>query len=182
MIMEVKDTTLTRFQFLSEVQRGRKFEREVQGEIKKISFGQTFNNIRIDHMEFDVITADYPLMTFVEIKAYRSNFKRREIKKALIKLVRNCVTVTEDKTLCYKDWVPHKKKWETAGNKKWLLYKLGITLLEGWQFRMVFVVPDKSFIPVLSAIKGKQYSSNLLDVDGFPLLVIPKRRIKEVFC
>jgi len=179
--MELKDTTLTRFQFFSELKRGRKFESEVQEEIGKITFGKIFNNVQIDHMEFDAIIADYPLMTFVEIKAYRSNFRRREIKKALIKLVRNCVTITEDQTLCYKDWVPHKEKWGTTGNRKWLLQKLGIEILEGWQFRMVFIIPDKSFIPVMSAIEGKRLSSNLLDIDGFPLLVIPKRRIKEVF-
>lgn len=179
--MELKDTTLARFQFFGEMERGRKFEKGVQEEIEKTTFGDTFNNVRIDHMEFDAIIADYPLMTFVEIKAYRSNFSREEIKKALIKLVKNCVTITEDKTLCYRDWVPHKEKWETAGNRKWLLKKLGIGILEGWQFRMVFVIPDKSFIPVMSAIKGKRLSSNLLDVGGFPLLVIPKRRVKELF-
>ena len=179
--MKAKDVTLARFQFLSELKRGRKFEREVQEEIEKITFGKTFNNVQIDHMEFDAIITDYPLMTFVEVKAYRSNFSRDEIKKALIKLVTNCVTITEDKTLCYRDWVPHKDKWETAGNKKWLLKKLGIEIFEGWQFRMVLIVPDKSFTPIMSAIKGKRLSSNLLDIDGFPLLVIPKRRIKEIF-
>ena len=153
----------------------------IQEEIKKNTFGDIFNNVRIDHMEFDAIIADYPLMTFVEIKAYRSNFSREEIKKALIKLVRNCVTITEDKTLCYRDWVPHKEKWEISGNRKWLLKKLGIDVFEGWQFRMLFIIPDKSFIPVMSAIEGKRPSSNLLDIDGFPLLVIPKRRVKEIF-
>ena len=179
--MKVKDTTLARFQFLAEMEKGRKFEREAQVEIEKVTFGKTFNNVLIDHMEFDAIITDYPLMTFVEIKAYRSNFSREEIKKALIKLVRNCVTITEDKNLCYRDWVPHKEKWETSGNRKWLLKKLGIEVLEGWQFRMVFIIPDKSFTSVMSAIKGKRPSSNLLDIQGFPLLVIPKRRIKEVF-
>lgn len=177
----MKDITLARFRFFSEMKRGRKFEQAVQEEIEKITFGETFDNVRIDHMEFDVIIADYPLMTFVEVKAYRSNFSRDEIKKALIKLVRNCVTVTEDRTLCYRDWVPHGEKWGTAGNRKWLLQKLEIDILEGWQFRMVLIVPDKSFVSVMSAIKGKSYSSNLLDVDGFPLLVIPKRRIKDIF-
>ena len=46
--MDLKDTTLARFQFFSEVKRGRKFEGEVQKEIAKITFGKTFNNVHED--------------------------------------------------------------------------------------------------------------------------------------
>ena len=179
--MTIEKTTLARFEFLGEMNRGRKFEGEVQKEIKDATCGMAYNNLRIDRMEFDIIVVDYPLMSFVEIKAYRANFKGREIEKALIKLVRNCATVTEDTSLSYRDWVPRSAKWETCGNRKWLLKKLGCTVMGGWRFRMMLIVPDRSFKGIMSAICGKRDSSNLLDIENYPLLVIPRKRIKEVF-
>ena len=179
--MESKGTTLTKFQFLGEIRRGRKFEAEVQEEIRGITMGTAYNNVIFDRMEFDAIVADYPLMTFIEIKAYRSNFSRDQTKKALMKLVRNCVAVTEDANLRYRDWVPVRDRWETMGNRKFLLGKLKVEQFEGWRFRMILIVPDRSFRVIMDQIEGKRIGSNLLDVEGFPLLIIPKRRIKDVF-
>lgn len=180
--MTIKATTLARFEYLGELKRGRKFEREVQKKIEETTFGTVFNNVRIDRMEFDVIIADYPILSFVEVKAYRTDLNRERVKKAMTKLIKNCITVTEDNSLYYRDWIPHIDKWETWGNRRWLLEKLGCNVFEGWQFRMLLIVPDKSFKVLMSLIEGKRPPfSNLLDVEGHPLLVIPKKRIGEVF-
>jgi len=179
--MQSKEATLTRFKFFGDLKRGRKFEDAIQREIREVTFGSTYSNVIVDRMEFDAIVADYPLMTFVEIKAYRSDFSRDRIKKALIKLVRNCVCVTEDVNLSYRDWVPVRNRWETVGNRKFLLRKLKLDEFDGWRFRMMLIVPDKSFRPIMEQIEGKRMGSNLLDIEGFPLLLIPRRRIKEVF-
>lgn len=179
--MKSKGTTLARFQFFSDLKRGRKFEDTIYGEIKEVALGSTYRNVIVDHMEFDTIVADYPLMTFVEIKAYRSDFSRDRIKKALMRLVRNSVYVTEDANLSYRDWVPVRDRWETMGNRRFLLEKLKLERIEGWRYRMVLIVPDKSFRPIMEQIGGKRIGSNLLDVEGYPLLVISQRRIKDVF-
>ena len=179
--MESKETTLRRFQFFNDLKKGRKFEKETQREIEEVTVGNMYRNVIIDRMEFDAIVADYPLMSFVEIKAYRSNFSRDRIKKALIKLVRNCVYVTEDANLNYRDWVPVRERWATMGNRKFLLGKLKLDEWDGWRFRMILIVPNKSFKQIMAQIEGKRKGSNLLDIEGFPLLVIPRRRINEIF-
>jgi hypothetical protein len=180
--MTVETTTLAKFEFMGELKRGRKFEREVQKKIEELTFGTSYNNVIIDRMEFDVIVADYPLLSFVEVKAYRTDLKRAKAKEAMIKLMKNCITVTEDDSLHYRDWVPRRDKWETCGNRRWLLKKLGCTVFEGWQFRMLLIVPDKSFNVLTSLIDGSRPPfSSLIDVEGYPLLVIPKKRINDIF-
>lgn len=180
--MITKPTTLARFEFLGRMEGGRKFEGEVQKKVEETTFGRAFNNVQIDRMEFDIIVADYPILSFVEVKAYRKDLNRMRTKEAMIKLIKNCVTVTEDDSLYYHDWVPRIKKWETFGNRRWLLKKLGCTIFEGWRFRMILIVPDKSFKVLMSLIEGKMPPfSNLLDIEGYPLLVIPKKRIGEIF-
>lgn len=173
------------FEFQKAIEKGKKYEAKIQGEIEYISHGEVFNNVRLGNIcEFDVIVADYPLMIFVEIKAYRQNLRPERVRKAVRKLRHDAFTVVEDETLQYRCWTPclsRKKGNGTITNKELLFEKLELEIKEGWKFRLVLIVPNKVFGSVITCLTSYRYSGNIFNIYGIPLLVIPEKRVYEVF-
>jgi len=179
--------------FEKAMKKGKKYESRIQDKIKKVSSGEVFFNVNISNYgEFDAIVADYPLLSFIEIKAYRTNLVWRRARAAANKLRKLCLKVTEDPVAHYHylSWIPRPRTYDDAHvyltNLQLLFKKLSMDVVDGWKFRMILIVPDKSYETVLLALKGKPNSNNrppinLFEGDGPTLIVIPEKRIKEVF-
>ncbi|MDY6957728.1 MAG: hypothetical protein SVK08_01090 [Halobacteriota archaeon] len=175
------------------MERGKKFEKSIQNDLTKASSGDVYCNVRVSHMyEFDAIVAEYPVLTFIEIKAYRSDMSPSRARVAARKLRRNCVDVTTNEEKWRVSWIPYSKSTvenEKLTHKERLFKKLEIDITEGWKYRMMLIVPDISYDIVLKSLSGDfmdksrhtKYAKNLFDVEGIFLTVIPRKRIKDVF-
>ena len=179
--------------FEKQMKKGKIYEAKVQSEIKEASPGEVYINVAVGNIcEFDAIVADYPILSFIEIKSYRSNIVPRRARSAVNKFREDCLKMVEDPTAYhrYRSWIPLPCSRDITQayltNLQLLFEKLSITITEGWNFRMILIVPNKSFEVVLSTLRGKpnpdgKSSHNLLNGDGPVLIVIPEKRIKEVF-
>ena len=177
--------------FEEAMKRGKRYEAKVQQEIAKCSPGSVYSNVRVGCIcEFDVVVADYPVLSFVEIKFYRANLEPNRVRSA-IRIFRNhCKRVTEEGASWKKKWIPYVPKTDNGAdtNKDVLFKKLSLFIPESWRYRMILIVPNKSIDVVLSSlnetkafIPQKKQGQNLVFVDGIPLLAIPEKRIEEVF-
>ena len=179
--------------FQKAMKKGKVYESRVQQKIQKVSSGNVFLNVVLGNLcEFDTIVADYPILSFIEIKAYRNNLVWGRARGAANKLRRLCLKVTEDTNVYrrYRTWVPRPHPRGTGSaqltNLELLFEKLTLNITEGWSFRMFLIVPDISYSTVLLALKGgskpnNDLPKNLLYGDGPCLIVIPEKRINEVF-
>ena len=178
-------------QFKERMKKGKVYEAKVQSEIREASPGAVFPNVRVGSIcEFDVIVADYPTLSLVEIKYYRSNLDPNRVRVAVRKFRNHCKRATEDNSKWKRKWTPYipqaDPEFGTITNKELLFRKLSLHVSEGWKYRMVLVVPNKSFDIVLNSLNESQLhyqkaDHNLLLIAGIPLLVIPEKRIGEVF-
>jgi hypothetical protein len=188
--MSMNETEKTGFE--EAMKRGKRYEARVQQEIAKCSSGSTYPNVRVGCIcEFDVVVADYPVLSFVEVKFYRANLEPNRVRTA-IRLFRNhCKRVTEEKADWKKKWIPYLPQVDpsvsTNTHKDTLFKKLSLFIPEGWRYRMILVVPNKSIDAVLGSLNenkmpsSKKHAQNLRLVDGIPLIAISEKRINEVF-
>ena len=179
--------------FKKQMEVGKKFERKVQTLLETHSPGQVFRNVRVGSLcEFDAIVADYPLMTFVEIKRYRSDLRPSRVKKAVIKLQSDCKTIVNSTKRWPCTWIPYRNKRNEVEKgevtkMELLLNKLNIKTTEGWRFRMMLIVPNDSYHTVLSALHSnfrenkESYPNNLVEIEGTPLIVLRNSAIEETF-
>jgi Holliday junction resolvase-like predicted endonuclease len=183
--MTLEETKRPGFEFKKAIEKGKKYEAKIQSKIEEVSQGSVFNNVRIRAIcEFDAIVADYPILTFVEIKAYRQNCRRARVRQAVRKLKQDACEVVEDESLKYSCWTPYISREKDRGevtNRELLFKKLELGIREGWKFRLVLIVPNKVLGRVMACLISHRYSDNVLDIDGVPLLVIPEKRINDVF-
>lgn len=169
---------------------GKKYERKVQTLLETHSAGQVFRNVWIGHMEFDAVVEDYPVLTFVEIKRYRSDFNVSRVRQAVMALREHCTCIVNSTRQYNEVWIP-RGKWNVENGKvsrfELLLNKLDIKLIDGWRFRMVLIVPDKVYARVITALRGhfmkfaKTYPRNVVEMDGIPLVVIRDGAISSTF-
>lgn len=176
--------------FEEAMKRGKRYEARIQQTIAKYSSGSVYPNVRVGSIcEFDLIVADYPVLSFVEIKFYRANLTPNRVRNEVRKFRNYCKRVTEEGQQWRRNWIPYSPLIipATATNKDILFKKLSLFIPEGWRYRMILVVPNKSIDIVLSSLNetkvptSQKYGQNLLLVDGIPLLAIPEKHIKEVF-
>ena len=190
--MSLESTKSTRFQFRAKMKKGKIFERKIQDEITKWSYADVFNNVQVGNIcEFDVVVADYPILTFIEIKAYRRNMKPERARYAISKLRKKCINATKENLKWNRYWTPCLSDKTEAGfvtNKELLFKKLGYDMIEGWRYRMMLIVPDISYEVVVKALTGEfmirstnKCPKNVIDIEGIPLIVIPAKKIKDVF-
>jgi hypothetical protein len=155
--------------------------------------GQVFRNILVGSLcEFDAVVEDYPVMTFVEIKRYREDFKPDRVRRAVIKLREDCTTIVNSTEKWNCTWLPYRNKRQESEKGKvtkmeLLLAKLNIKQTEGWRFRMVLIVPHEIYYKVLLSLHGyfvksdKGNPKNLIEIDGIPLLVVRDTAIEGAF-
>lgn len=178
--------------FKKQMEVGRKFERKVQDLLETHSPGQVFRNVRVGTYEFDAIIEDYPVMTFIEVKRYREDFKPDRVRKAAIKLRENCAVIVESTERWPCEWLPYinKQRESQKGNvtrMELLLRKLNIEQVEGWRFRMVLIVPHDIYYKVILSLQGyfvkrdTGIPKNLIDIDGIPLLIVRDTAIEGAF-
>lgn len=182
--------------FKKQIGDGKKFERKVQTLLETHSPGQVFRNVTMGRIcEFDAIIMEYPLMTFIEIKRYRSDFNGQSVRRAVIKLRNDCTKAVYDADQRDHSWTPHGlPSCERKNRRKGMVThfevlcdKLNIQPIDGWRFRMVLIVPDAVHKKVLYFLEGSfrkahtRYPHNLIDVDGIPLHVLRERAIPTVF-
>lgn len=176
--------------FKEAMKRGKRYEAKVQQEIAKYSPGSVYLNVRVGSIcEFDVVVADYPVLSFIEIKFYRANLTPNRVRNEIRKFRNYCKRVTEEGQHWRKNWIPYlpQENPDVVTNKDVLFKKLSLFIPEGWRYRMILIVPNKSIGIVLSSLNEtevpsfKKYGQNLLFVDGIPLLAISEKRIKEIF-
>lgn len=187
--MSSNETEKARFE--KAMKRGKRYEAKVQQEIVGCSPGSVYLNVRVGSGEFDVVVADYPVLSFVEIKFYRSNLTPNTARSAIRKFRNYCKRVTEEKSDWERKWIPYVPQVDpgvsTNSNKDILFKKLSLFIPESWRYRMILVVPNKSINLVLDSLNQtkpfslRKQGQNLVLVDGIPLLAIPEKRIKEVF-
>lgn len=172
------------------MKKGKKYEGRIQRKIEESSEGQIYNNVQVGNIcEFDVIVADYPLLTFVEIKAYRLNMKKKALLANIRKLKRDCVDVTTDPYRWNRSWTPCLSKVRTNGiasNLEVLFNKLEVDITEGWKYRLCLIVPDRVYERVLNYLHPtyppiKTIPSNVIEIEGLPLVVIKEKNIKNAF-
>lgn len=179
-------------QFKERMKKGKVYEARVQEELEKHSRGEVFKNIKISQLcEFDAVIVDYPLVTLIEIKFYRPNLIPSQVRQHAWKLQRICNRIMESSSQCSISWCPYHARKRHISNVTFLevLYsKLGLTITEGWKFRMMLIVPKKSYNLVLASLRGDhlkancvQILHNVIGIKGIPLIVIPEKRIEEVF-
>ena len=177
-------------EFKEAMKRGKRYEAKVQQEITKYSLGSVYPNIRIGSIcEFDLVVADYPILSFVEIKFYRANLTPNRVRSEIRKFRNHCKRVTEEGQHWRRNWIPYLPQVnpDIVTNKDVLFKKLSLFIPEGWRYRMILVVPNKSIDVVLNSLNEtkisspKKHNQNLRLVDGIPLLAISEKRIKEVF-
>lgn len=176
--------------FKEAMKRGKRYEAKVQQEITKCSPGSVYLNVRVGNIcEFDVVVADYPILSFVEIKFYRANLTPNRVRTEICKFRNHCKRITEEGEHWRKNWIPYlsQANLDILTNKDILFKKLSLFIPEGWRYRMILVVPNKSIGIVLNSLNETKAPSpqkqgqNLRLVDGIPLLAIPEKHIKEVF-
>lgn len=176
-------------EFKEAVKKRKIYEAKVQQEIAECSPGAVYQNVWVGNGEFDVVVADYPVLSFVEIKFFRTNLNPNRVRHAIRKFRNYCKRVTEEGTDCKRNWLPYVPQTDSkrVTNKDILFKELSLFIPEGWRYRMVLVVPNKVIDIVIGSInETKAFSSqkqgqNFLLVDGIPLLAIPEKRIKDVF-
>lgn len=187
--LKVKDLSGFEYRRYS-MKKGKKYEGRIQRKIEESSEGQIYNNVQVGNIcEFDVIVADYPLLTFVEIKAYRLNMKKKPLLANIRKLKRDCVEVTTDPYQWNRSWTPCLSKVTTNGvasNLEVLFNKLELGFTEGWKYRLCLIVPDRVYKLTLSHLHPtypplKSIPSNVVSIDDLPLVVIKEKNIKNAF-
>lgn len=179
--------------FKKQIEVGRKFERKVQTLLETHSPGQVFRNVQVGTLcEFDVVVEDYPVISFVEIKRYREDFKQDRVRMAIRKFRKNCTTVTTNADTYDRTWLPYRNKRNERDSGEvtyfeLLLNKLNIQQTEGWRFRMILIVPHEVYYKVIVSLAGYSMNSNkgipknLIDIDGIPLLIVRDTAIEGVF-
>ena len=177
--------------FEKQMKKGKIYEAKVQQEIAECSPGSVFRNVRVGSIcEFDLVVADYPVLSFIEIKFYRSNLSPNKVRSAIRKFRNHCKRVTEEGLDWKRKWIPYVPDTQSGivTNKDILFKKLSLPISsEGWRYRMILIVPDKSIDAVLDSLNEtkpftpQKQGQNLRLVDGIPILVIPEKRIKAVF-
>lgn len=178
-------------QFKERMEKGKVYEGKIQQEIVKSSSGEVYLNVRAGAGEFDVLVADYPVLSFVEIKFFRANLTPGRVRGTIRKFRNHCKRITEEEPSWKKKWIPYVPLMDSdsgTSHKDALFKKLSLFIPESWRYRMILIVPNKSINIVLESLnetkafipKTKQWQ-NLVIVDGIPLLAIPEKRIKDVF-
>ena len=178
--------------FKSNMEVGKKFEHKIQTHIETHSPGQVFRNVRVASLcEFDAIVEDYPLLTFVEIKRYRSDFNNGSIRSEVRKFRKHCTSVVNNIDKRDHIWLPYQNKKNEKKNGETtyfelMLNKLNIQPAEGWRFRMILIVPNAVYHKIVVVLQGyfnkhTQYPNNLIDIDGIPLIVIRESAIETTF-
>nr|QNO41454.1 hypothetical protein CIDILJJO_00001 [Methanosarcinales archaeon ANME-2c ERB4]QNO42112.1 hypothetical protein INBEEEIC_00014 [Methanosarcinales archaeon ANME-2c ERB4]QNO42313.1 hypothetical protein OEDCDHIP_00030 [Methanosarcinales archaeon ANME-2c ERB4]QNO42478.1 hypothetical protein LBOOMNCC_00031 [Methanosarcinales archaeon ANME-2c ERB4]QNO42698.1 hypothetical protein AOABALHP_00001 [Methanosarcinales archaeon ANME-2c ERB4] len=174
-------------------EEGRKYERKVQTLLETHSIAPVFRNVRIGQLcEFDAVVEDYPLLTFIEIKRYRTDFAPNMVRVAVRKLRKDCTLIVNDTDVYERQWIPYRNKRneKERGEVTYfelLLNKLNIKPIEGWQFRMVLIIPDAVYIKVVESLMGyfmpkkSWLPRNIIEVEGIPLHVVREGAIPLVF-
>ena len=177
-------------EFKKNAEKGKKYEMHIQQQVAKYSTGSVHPNVTIGNFcEFDLIVANYPILSFVEIKFYRANLKANRVRQDIRKFRNHCKRVTEEELDWKKKWIPYTppRDSEIITKRDILLKKLSLFVLESWKYRMILIVPNKSINVVLDSLNedkapsSRKHMQNLRMVDDIPILVIPQKRIQDVF-
>lgn len=182
---------LNTLQFKEQMEKGKVYEAKIQQKITGCSPGSVYLNVRAGGGEFDVVVADYPVLSFVEIKFFRANLTPGRVRGTIRKFRNHCKRATEDGASWKKKWIPYVPPTDSdngTSHKEALFKKLSLFIPESWRYRMILIVPNKSINIVLDSLnetkafipKTKQ-GQNLVLVNGIPLLAIPEKRIEDVF-
>lgn len=168
---------------------GKKYERKVQQLLDTHSAGHVYRNVRIGTFcEFDAVVEDYPLLSFIEIKRYRSDFTPPRVRTAVNKFREHCSKIVNTGRRFDMTWYPYHNKWDTEDREdtlfELLLSRIDLPPVEGWRFRMVLIIPNAVYQRVVDSLLGYRQPSNvrnLIVADGVPLTVIRESAINAVF-
>jgi Holliday junction resolvase-like predicted endonuclease len=169
---------------------GKKYENKVQDIIEKYSAGKVYRNVWVGGFcEFDAVVEDYPLLTFIEIKRYRTDSVPNKVRTAVSKFKRHCSKIVDTGRIFDRKWYPdineqNKNKDNEKTLFELLINKLEIETLEGWRFRLVLIVPNVAYKRVIDTLSGrtqKTNTCNLINMDGIPVVVIRETAINATF-